>query len=130
MSVKAAPTEDKKPKPKTAPSVPPVPRVAKPDDPTIRFLDAGYGSEDGRCPNCMGDGEVGTFCFDCCNAADMAVGRCPRCNGVGMLGEDCPTCPPKEYETQLEMGECPECGAAGTKYNECIGCEDQRQMYL
>ena len=131
---KATQTEDKKQMAmtKAAPTVASAPTAVatRPDVPTIRFLEAGYGSDQGKCPHCMGDGKVGTLCFSCCKDADMNVGKCRRCRGVGILGEDCPTCPPEEYETQLEMGECPECGGAGTRYNECIGCEDQRQMYL
>jgi hypothetical protein len=88
---------------------PPVPISApavsdpNPDDPSIRYLDAGYGDE-GTCPVCMGDGVVGRFCFGCCDKAGMMVGRCPRCEEVGRLGDDCPECPTRTFETQLEMG--------------------------
>jgi hypothetical protein len=113
------------------PPVPiPAPAVSdpNPDDPSIRYLDAGYGDE-GTCPVCMGDGVVGRLCYGCCDKAGMMVGRCPRCEEVGRLGDDCPECPTRTFETQLEMGECSTCGGGGTKYTECQICEDQSSIY-
>ena len=106
---------------------PPV-RAANLRDPSIRFVDVGYGIE-GSCPLCMRDGEVGRFCFECCHQAGMMVGKCPSCEEVGVLGEGCPMCAGMAYEAPMEMGECPECNGAGTRYTMCLECEDQSSMY-
>ena len=94
--------------------------------PIVRFVDVGYGNE-GSCPKCMEDGEVGELCFECCTNAGMMVGMCPRCKAVGKLGDECIACPSQTYEG---VGECPQCGGAGTRYNPCLGCEDQSFLYV
>jgi hypothetical protein len=107
-----------------------IPKTSPPDanDPSIRYLYAGYGDE-GTCPICMGDGVVGRFCFKCCDEAGMMVGRCPRCDEVGRLGDDCPECITTSFETALEEGVCSTCGGGGAKYTECQICEDQSSHF-
>jgi hypothetical protein len=90
----------------------PIPKAPVPDadndDPSINYLDAGFG-DNCTCPVCMGDG-VGRLCYGYCDNAGNMVGRFPHCEEVGRLGDDCPECPNMTFETQMEMGECPNCG--------------------
>ena len=102
------------------------PPVTEPD-PTIRYLTV-PGQTQGRCPDCNGTGNVGNFCFPCCDSALMMIGTCPECEHSGPIGLRCQECNNADYEDELP-GHCPQCHKCGVQGYICTRCEDSKITY-
>jgi hypothetical protein len=99
-------------------------------DPVIRYVAVpGRGDIKGRCAQCKGTGQVGNFCFPCCEAADLNDGKCPDCEQRGPIGLKCPVCGRGEYLDVTPMGRCPKCNSEGVLGCPCSHCDDAAVVY-
>jgi hypothetical protein len=101
-----------------------------PNNPTVKFLPTTEASNIGTCPVCSRRGNVGWFCFKCCDEKGQLVGCCEGeedlgCNRCGKTGEACVDCGGYQfYGDNVPFGKCITCNAEGRMYKKCILCKN------